>query len=201
MNIIQSLSDIRSGATKFCILLILSTALTGCATRQVSESLHGSTAQRLVTYSLERFVSELMDQPELSRLSGRSVELQVLFLSDHTLLPYATELLEQRLAMAHGVELLSDQESADFRLTVFFNSIGTDHDSYGLTVPTFGLAATSNGRINVLAVDMFHGITEGYAVIKPVYGSQPDRTRRILVRVRADNVATPIVDFPVNQLE
>jgi hypothetical protein len=177
--------------------------LSGCATRQVSESLHGSTSQRLVTYSLERFVEELVDQPEFQRVGGNHVQLDIHFLNDHNLLDYASELLRHRLLTKSRILRVSDsgEESAQYRVQVFFNSIATDHDSFGLTLPTFGLAATPNARINVLAVDMFHGVTEGYAVITSTADATAESTQRILVRVRADNVATPIVDFPVNQLE
>lgn len=179
--------------------LLIAVGLTGCATRQVSESLQGSTAQRLVTYSLENFVTELVAQGEFEALSDKAVALNVHFLNDHALLSYATELLRHRFQRTYGVDFVDDAESADFQVSVFFNSIATDHDSYGLTVPTFGLVATPDSRLNLLAIDMFHGVTEGYAVIRS--DDNIDRTRRLLVRVRADNVATPIIDFPVNQLD
>ncbi|MFT6308925.1 MAG: hypothetical protein ACJA0Z_004102, partial [Halioglobus sp.] len=47
-----------------------------------------------------------------------------------------------------------------FEVDVFFNSVGTDSDDFGLSVPTFGLVPTSDS-INILALDMYHGITEG----------------------------------------
>ncbi len=186
---------------RICLLSALFVWISGCATRQVSDSLQGSTAQRLVTYSLERFVVELLDQPELAQIEGKSVALKVMFLHDHTLLPYATELLRQRLAARSGSLLVTDEHEADLQVTVFFNSIGTDYDSFGLSLPTFGLASTPDAKINVLAVDMFHGVTEGYAVLQPQNDTGQLRTRRLLVRVRADNVSTPVVDFPVNQLD
>lgn len=175
-------------------------SLTGCATRQLNESISGSTAQRLVTYSLEKFVRDLMKQTELSSIRQKRVKLNVNFLDGHAMLDYATRLLSYELESKYQAKL-TDRQSAEYELSIFFNSIGTDYDSYGLSLPGFGLAATPDSRINILSIDMFHGVTEGYAVIKDTESGTADRTQRLLARVRADNVATPILDFPVNQLD
>lgn len=183
------------------VIIILLIALTmGCSTRQLSETVPGSTAQRLVTYSLEKFVRELMKQTEMQPLANKTVALTVHFLKDHELLDYATQLIRYHLDSRYQVQFAS-KESAHFEVDIFFNSIGTDHDSYGLSLPGFGLAATPDSRISILSIDMFHGITEGFALLKNTQSDTTDRTRRLLARVRADNVATPILEFPINQLD
>lgn len=174
--------------------------LIGCATRQVSDSLEGSTGQRLVTYSLEKFIVELADQPELS-LKNYAVHLQIHFLDDHPMVGYASRLLAKQLELVHGIQVKADNEPADFQIDVFFNSLGTDQDNIGFSIPTFGLVASTDNRLQLLALDMYHGVTEGHAMVQPKGGGSIRRTRRILSRVRADNVSTPLLDFPVNQLE
>ena len=48
---------------------------------------------------------------------------------------------------------------------------------------------------------MYHGITEGYAIVASADGGSIRQTERVLARIRRDNVSTPVIDFPLNQLE
>ena len=186
---------------KALMLLLMVSLLSSCSTRQLSDTVPGSTAQRLVTYSLEKFVRNLTKQTELHPLTDKKVALKVHFLKDHSLLDYATQLLRHHLERRFQVEFAEAGEPAQYEVDVFFNSIGTDHDSFGLSLPSFGLVAAANSRIDILSFDMFHGVTEGYALLKNTESSVTDRTQRLLARVRADNVTTPIVEFPINQLD
>lgn len=183
------------------IVAILSTfVMAGCSTRQVVDPLSGSTAQRLVTYSLNRFIEELMAQPAIAEMRGESVVLGVHFLSEHPLIDYATRLITAEMQLTHDIKVAAPDESPTLGLDVFFNSIGTDNDDFGLSVPTLGLAGSSES-INILALDMYHGITEGYAIVTSADGGSIRKTERVLARIRRDNVSTPIIDFPLNQLE
>jgi len=47
---------------------------------------------------------------------------------------------------------------------------------------------------------MFHGITEGYAIVKADNG-EIQRTERVLTRIRKDNISTPIISFPLHQVD
>ena len=176
------------------------TAVAGCSTRQVVDPLEGSTAQRLVTYSLDQFVEELLAEPEIVALAGETVRLDVHFLRGHPLGAYSERLIDTQLQLTHGIEVADPGDSAAVELDVFFQSLGTDNDQFGLTLPTLGLTPGSES-INVLALDMYHGITEGYAVIRSEEGGAIERTERVLARVRRDNVSTPVIDFPINQLD
>ena len=157
-----------------------------------------------VTYSLEKFIDELVSQPELL-LTNKSVDLRVHFLAGHPMAGYATQLLTTQLEMTHSIEVVPAYEPADYRVDVFFNSIGTDRDNFGLTVPSLGLFTGVDSRIEILALDMFHGITEGHAIVKSLTdesaGNSIRRTERILTKIRTDNVSTPILEFPWNQLD
>ena len=175
-------------------------AVAGCSTRQVVDPLEGSTAQRLVTYSLDQFVDELLAQPEIAEMAGEVVRLDVHFLLGHPLGRYSERLIDTQLQLTHGIRVAAPDESATTQLDVFFNSMGTDNDAFGLTLPTLGLTPGAS-TINVLALDMYHGITEGYAVVRSEQGRSIRKTKRVLARIRRDNVSTPIIDFPINQLE
>ena len=173
---------------------------TGCSTREVVTPLSGSTAQRLVTYSLDQFIDELVAQPEIAELQGETVRLGVHFLTEHPLIDYATRLIKAHLQLTHDIMVAAPDESTGLELDVFFNSIATDNDDFGLSVPSFGLIG-SGEPISILELDMYHGITEGYAIIASADDNSIERTDRVLARIRRDNVSTPVIDFPLNQLE
>lgn len=182
------------------IALLSACVTAGCSTRQVVHPLQGSTAQRLVTYSLDQFIEQLVAQPEIADLAGETVALQVHFLREHPLMEYAERLIDTQLQMAHGIRTSAPGDSSDAEMDVFFNSMGTDNDDFGLSVPTLGLVPGSS-HVNILALDMYHGITEGYAVIRSEDEESVRKTERLLARIRSDKVSTPFIDFPVNQLE
>jgi len=183
------------------LLFVCLNTLAACSTRQVTDSVSGSTAQRLVTYSIERFIPRLLAARELDVINNKTVYLQTHFLNDYALLDYATEVLAYKLNSQRGVVLVGEGESHDYNLDVFFNSIGTDNDNYGLSLPSFGIFGSVDARVSLLAIDRYHGVTEGYAVVSQVQGNVIAQTSKSSARVRADNVTTPIISFPINQLE
>ena len=182
------------GVISICVLVA------GCSTRQVVDPLSGSTAQRLVTYSLDQFIEDLLTQPEIVAIAGETVHLGVHFLRDHPLANYSERLIDSQLQLTHSIKVAGPDESSTAELDVFFNSMGTDNDSYGLSLPTFGFTPGANS-IDLLALDMYHGITEGYAVVRSEEGGNIQKTERLLARIRRDNVSTPVFDFPINQLD
>ncbi len=194
----------RSGRTSrsvtYAVAFLSVSVLAGCTTRQVSTTLEGSTAQRLVTYSLDNFIEDLVEQPEIADLEGETVHLGVHFLSDHPLMGYATRLIGAQLYMNNGITVAAPSDDADFDVDVFFNSMGTDSDDFGLSIPSFGFVASADD-IDILALDMYHGITEGYAIVKTNADGSLLKTERVLARIRKDEVSTPIIDFPLDQLE
>ncbi len=182
------------------VSILSACVLAGCSTRQVSRTLEGSTAQRLVTCSLDQFIEDLAEQPEISEMKGKTVHLGVYFVKGHPLMDNATRLITAQLNMIHDIKVAGPTDASQYEVDVLFNSLGTDSDDFGLSVPTFGLTPTSDS-INILALDMYHGITEGYAIVTATDDGSIQQTDRVLARIRRDNVSTPIIDFPLNQLE
>lgn len=185
---------------RLAVALLSACVLASCSTRQVSTTLEGSTAQRLVTYSLDQFIADLAEQPEIAALEGETVHLGVHFLIDHPLMNYATRLITAQLNMTHGIKVAPSTEPSEFELDVFFNSMGTDSDDFGLSIPSFGLVASAES-INILALDMYHGVTEGYAIVKTTSDGSLQQTERVLARIRKDKVSTPVIDFPLSQVD
>ena len=193
-------SPIRRITSQLTVIFLSALVLAGCSTRQVVTQLEGSTAQRLVTFSIDKFIKDLADLPEITALKGKTVHLGVHFLKDHQLLDYTTRLLNAELQIIHEIKIADAGEPAEYDVDVFFNSIGTDNDDFGLSIPTLGFVATVDGTIDILTLDMFHGITEGYAIVQDDAGSIV-KTDRVLARIRRDNVSTPIINFPINQID
>ena len=110
------------------------------------------------------------------------------------------KLLSAQLQIKNAIKIVDSGESAEFEVDVFFNSMGTDSDDFGLTIPTFGIVTTSDGSIDILALDMFRGIIEGYAIVKADNGSIM-KTEHVLARIRRDNVSTPVISFPLNEFD
>lgn len=186
---------------RFLVIALLSSiVISGCSTRQIVDPLAGSTAQRLVTYSLNQFIEELMTQPEIAEMRGESVGLGIHFLSEHPLLEYATRLITAQMQLTHDIKVAAPDESPTISLDVFFNSIGTDSDTFGLSIPTLGVGGLADS-IDILALDMYHGITEGYAIVTSADSGSIQKTDRVLARIRQDKVSTPVIDFSLNQLE
>lgn len=185
----------------FLVVALLSAiVISGCSTRQVVDPLAGATAQRLVTYSLSQFIEELMTEPAIAEMRGESVGLGVYFLSEHPLLEYATRLITAQMQLTNNIKVAAPDESPTLRLDVYFNSIGTDNDNFGLSVPTLGFGGTADS-IDILALDMYHGITEGYAIVTSADSGGIQKTGRVLARIRQDKISTPVIDFSLNQLE
>jgi len=133
-------------------------------------------------------------------LAGQRVQLGVYFLEEHPLTDYSQRLIDTQLQLTHGIGVADAGEPSAAELDVFFNSMGTDNDQFGLTLPTLGLTPGASS-IDLLALDMYHGITEGYAMIRSAADGGIQKTERVLARIRRDNVSTPIINFPINQLE
>lgn len=184
----------------FAATLLSACILASCTTRQVVDPLAGSTAQRLVTYSLDQFIEELLSQPEIAAMAGETVQLHVHFLREHPLVQYSERLINAQLQLTHGIRVARADESTPLELDVFFTSMGTDNDDFGLSVPSLGLVPGSD-TVSILALDMYHGITEGYAVVRSAADGSISKTETLLARIRRDNVSTPIIDFPINQLD
>ncbi|MBF0471300.1 MAG: hypothetical protein HQL48_07975 [Gammaproteobacteria bacterium] len=181
-------------------LLLSALMVGGCSTRQVVEKYDGSTAQRLITYSIEALIESLPDD-EFNPYRGRKIYLQTHFIREDELLNYATSMLTLDLERRFGMEMVSKAEQAEYTFDFFFESLGTDSDTYGLSIPIINLSDTSqSSMIDILAVKMYHGIAECRYYITDHQGGEVARGGRRLARVRTDKFATPLFNFPISNL-
>ncbi|MCO7225518.1 hypothetical protein [Pleionea sp. CnH1-48] len=175
--------------------------LTACTTRQVGGTYVGSTEQRLVTYSIDKLVAQLPAE-DFAGLAGKKVLLRSHFIVANQTLSYADQMIKLDLARRFQIDFVEQKEDAESEVDVFFTSLGTDNDTYGLSIPIVNLSDTSQAsRIDILAVDMYHGISECLYYIKDADTQEVTRKGKILARVRTDKFATPIFSFPISNID
>ncbi|MCW8876800.1 MAG: hypothetical protein OQJ89_02715 [Kangiellaceae bacterium] len=182
-------------------LVVFAFILSACSTRQVAPELSGSTAQRLVTYSIEKLISELPAE-DFAQLGQKKVHIQSHFIKENQVLSYADQMLRLDLLRRFNLNITDELNEADIELHFFFTSLGTDTDTYGLTIPIVDFSDTSQStNINILAVDMYHGISEFMYYVKDNETNKIIKKRKMIARIRNDKFSTPILDFPISNID
>lgn len=176
--------------------------LTACSTRQVVDKLSGSTAQRLVTLSINKLIKELPKSP-LDQLQGHSIWLDAHFIKDDPIVDYATARLKAEINQRHQVSWAESVADADRVIKVFYTSLGTDQDSFGFSLPIPTVTTESNeiGRIDLLAYNMYHGISEMYFYVEDVATQKVVESERLKAQIRTDKLSLPIITIPVSTLD
>ncbi|MDO6462519.1 hypothetical protein Q4485_17545 [Granulosicoccaceae sp. 1_MG-2023] len=142
-----------------------------------------------------------MKDEDFEAMRGKKIHLNSHFVVQTQDLRYAHEYFEMEFRKRFGMQIVKEQD-ADYVFDLFFYSIGTDQDTYGLTVPLVNLSDTSQSiSIDILAMDMYHGISEAKLFITDTHTQAIEERDRWLARVRTDKVSTPIFSFPVSSLE
>lgn len=183
------------------VLFVLTLIISSCATRGIHDKYLGATEQRLITQSLDKLIKKLPEQ-DFKLIDGHNVYLECYFLEDNQTLKYAKKRLELELREKYSVTLVDGPGSADFVLHVFFNAIGTDQDKAGFKTPDFiipGAAAASS--IDLITLDMFHGISELYYYMVDQKSTVITRGEKIRSTVRTDSLSLPIISIPINTLD
>ncbi len=178
----------------FCLVLVLS----ACGSRQVEDSLVGSTAQRLVSYAIDDLAMALPEE-DFAPLAGQRVVIRSHFIAHGDVRDYADQRLAMELTSRFGIEVVEEPlvaGPADHVLTVFYTSLGTDQDHQGFFLPLgFVPGVDESVRINLITLEQFHGIAEMY-----YYIDQSQRSDILQVRKRTDSLGLPIITIPLNTL-
>lgn len=183
----------------FAVLLI-STLLGACSTRENTENYSGSTSQRLLTYSINDLMNQIPGD-DFQTLSGKSVYVESHFIERSQVLKYATQRLRLELAGRLNLILVDSPEKADYQLDFFFTSLGTDTDTYGLSIPIFWVDSTEDSSLDVLAVRLYHGVSEMYYYVKNRETGTVKAYPGIIARAKTDRFSTPLFSFPVDNLD
>ncbi len=183
------------------LLLVSWTLLTSCSTRQVLDNLEGSTEQRLVTHSIDQLIRALPDEP-LFKVEGKKLYMKSHFIKRHPLLDYASARLKAEISYRYQTTWVTEETDADFFLEVFFTSLGTDQDSFGLSIPLPVQGDdTEVASLELLSLRMFHGISEMYFYLTEIDSHTVDYVPHQKAQVRTDSVVTPVITLPLNTMD
>lgn len=183
------------------LMMVLVCCCWSCSTRQVVDDFHGSTAQRLTTYSVDAAMEKLPEEP-LSLVTGKRVHLECVFAEAMPAIDYARGRLEMELVERYDCMLVASPEEAEILLRFFFNSVGTDAEHAGFQTPAFSVPGVPGiPGIDLLTLDMFHGITECYYYILDANRRMLAKGDRVKAVIRSDKIGLPLISIPVTHLD
>jgi hypothetical protein len=173
--------------------------LAACSTRDLQDTFAGSTSQRLVSHSIDDLVSGLSD-PYLDQLKNKKVFLNSYFLSDSSLKNYADERLSIELAGRFGAKVVKTQADSESVMTVFYTSLGTDIDSFGISIPLGYVPGIDDStKLNIITLEKFHGISELYYYIGET--GHEHRSKVIQAKVKTDALGLPFITIPLSNVD
>lgn len=179
--------------------VLISLALTGCSTRHLTDNLNGSTAQRLVTHSIDDLIDKLPEEG-LRELEGQRVYLETNFLHASDVKNYADKRLALELQRRFGAQLVDSRAEADQIMNVFYNSLATDQSDFGFSIPLgFIPGAAADTKINIITLEKYHGISEMYYFLGPT--GVESRSATFQAIVRTDALGLPLITIPISNLE
>ncbi len=187
--------------------LLLTLLMTACSTRGLNNHFASATEQRLVTRSLDKLI-EALPAADFQPLAEKPVSLQCYFIVptvDGTeyspLLDFACRRVKMELLERFGSRVVDAPEEAEYQVHFFFNAIGTDQDSLGISTPELYLPGIGAAKIDFIALEMFHGVSEGYYYIIDRRNAQTIRGMPETARVRIDRLNLPFVSLPLHTLD
>ncbi|MFO7764085.1 MAG: hypothetical protein R6V61_10165 [Wenzhouxiangellaceae bacterium] len=193
-----SLNSTVATALARLVAFAIMIAMAGCSSRQVQDSLVGSTAQRLVTHSIDKVVGEIPEE-NFADFAGQRLYIESHFIERTRFRDYADQRLAVELSRRFDVEIVDTLEDADRVIRVFYTSLGTDQGKLGFFLPLGyipGLAETTS--INLVTLEQFHGVAEMYYYFGE-HGYE-QRSEMLQSRVRTDAIGLPIITIPISQL-
>ena len=184
---------------RFISLIFILSLLLGCSTRDIQDALSGSTSQRLVAHSIDDLISSIEDE-KLDALKGKKVYINSYFLSDSNLKEYADQRIAVELKGRFGASVVDSQAESDQVMTVFYTSLGTDIDNFGISIP-FGYVpgVADDTRLNIITLEKFHGISELYYYLGET-GSE-HRRKVLQAKVKTDALGLPFITIPLSTLD
>jgi hypothetical protein len=181
------------------ILLAVCFVLSACSTRDIQNELSGATAQRLIAHSIDDLVSKL-DTPELTELKDQKLFINSYFLKDQPLKQYADQRLAVEMQKRFGASIVTSQAESDQVMTVFYTSMATDFDNFGISIP-FGYipGVDDSTTLNILTLEKFHGISEMYYYLGPT-GTEY-RSKVVQAVVKTDALGLPFITIPLSNVD
>lgn len=188
-----------SNYLRLSILIAALFTISACSTRDVQSELNGSSSQRLISHSIDDLVSKL-DDSHLSDLKDQKVYINSYFIDDNQFKGYADQRLSIELQSRFGATVVDTQAESDQVMTVFYTSLATDFDSFGISIP-FGYVpgVDESTRLNILTLEKFHGVSEMYYYVGPT-GTE-NRSKVIQAKVKTDALGLPFITIPLSNVD
>ena len=173
--------------------------LSACSTRDVQSELNGSTAQRLISHSIDDLITQLVD-PHLDELKDKKVFINSYFTDNNQFKDYADQRLALELRARFGANIADNIDESDHVMTVFYTSLATDFDSFGISIPFGAVPGVDESvRLNILTLEKFHGISEMYYYVGPT-GTE-NRSKVIHAKVKTDALGLPFITIPLSNID
>lgn len=182
------------------LLIVIGVYLTtACSTRDVQSELNGSTAQRLISHSIDDLISKISDE-NLVNLKGQKLFINSYFMDSNQFKDYADHRLALELNSRFGAIIVDSQSESEQVMTVFYTSLATDFDSFGISIP-FGYipGVDESTKLNILTLEKFHGISEMYYYVGPT-GTE-NRSKVIHAKVKTDALGLPFITIPLSNID
>ena len=186
---------------KHVVPIFLCFLLCSCSTRQVREKYAGSTEQRLTSISINRVIGSIPEK-DFSLLKGKKIFLNCHFLEKSGLLDYAKKRLELELMEKYNCRMVQKEADAEFKVHVFFTSLGTDSDKFGLSLPDMVLPVVGGiSSIDLIALDKYHGISELYYYVVDKNDCVMVKGSRIKSVTKNDSLSLPLITIPISTVK
>ena len=190
---------------KIIFVLSLLISVTACSTREAGKQFAGSTEQRLVTYSINQIAEDFAKEP-LEEITNQTIRLESHFVVKNQVVEYATARIQNQLTETFGTKFVVNEPlfetTTKYILKLFYTSLGTDRDTAGFSLPIIDLAEPERSTsISILAVDMYHGVSECNYVLIDTETNQVLKKGTVKARIRTDNFTTPIFSFPLSDID
>lgn len=180
-------------------LALMAVMLSACGSRQLQDSLTGSTAQRLVTHSIDQLAAEL-PASDFAPWSGQRIHLTSHFIDYPEIRAYADRRLAVELERRFDIEVVAESLAADAVLNVFYTSLGTDQGLLGVYLPLgFVPGMDQATRVNLITLEQFHGVAEMYYFIGE--SGTEHRGEFLRARARSDALGLPVITIPISNID
>ncbi len=186
---------------KILILCLLMLMTISCSTREILSDYSGSTQQRLITHSIRKLIDTLPEN-DFSGLREKKVYIESYFVHKSETLNYAKTRFKFELLDKYNCKIVEKKSESQIRVYVFFTSLGTDKDTFGISVPDFivpGVGVIPG--VKIIALDKYHGITELYYYITDENDMVISKSNQLKKTIRNDSLAFPFITIPISTVD
>ena len=153
----------------------------------------------MISHSIDDLVSKLEDV-HLDALKDKKVFINSYFLMESPFKHYADKRLALELESRFGATIASSQAESDQVMTVFYTSLATDVDNFGISIPLGYIPGLEQStELNIITLEKFHGVSEMYYYVGPT-GTE-NRSQVIHAKVKTDALGLPFITIPLSSVD